>query len=106
MDVEEPIDPDTKRGEMMTKRKRLGQGQDGQEPASPEEVVPIKIRRGAYRLVKTAAAWMDISAVDYLTRIIIDAVPRDLPIVSEELRPVIEQLREVVERALKKGGRD
>jgi hypothetical protein len=49
------------------------------------ELIPIKIRRDTYRLIKTVAAWRGISALDYLDEIVKREATPDLDRVVEEI---------------------
>lgn len=49
------------------------------------ELVPIKIRRDTYRIIKTVAAWRGISALDYLDELIQREGPPDLGKVVDEI---------------------
>ena len=58
------------------------------------ELVPIKVRRGTYRLVKLAATWLDITALEYLDQIAKEAVARDLVFMKTELEADMKKRRE------------
>src|SRR4051794_15641732 len=78
---EEEITPNQSRGSKMSKPRRPRAADDDRG----SELVPIKIRRSTYRLVKMAAAWLDLSALDYLDRAVRAAVSKDLASVSEDI---------------------
>jgi hypothetical protein len=60
---------------------------DGEEREKDDgkELVPIKIRRATYRLVKTVAAWRGISALDYLDELVQREATPDLQKVVEDI---------------------
>jgi hypothetical protein len=59
-------------------------------------MVPIKLRRPAWRLAKSVAAALDMSAVDYLSKVILESASRDLDPMPSALVEVMESLRKTL----------